>query len=219
MNIPPLILFDVDGTLVDTNYLHTIAWSRGLRACGEWAPMNAIHRLIGMGSDSLLQALIGRQDQLIASSWRQEYDTLIDEARPFPFAAELLGDLTRGGFSVGLATSAPADHLKRLIEVLGVESIIGFSTNSDDVIRAKPDPEIFLTAMHRGGGEPGTTFVVGDSTWDIEAANAARLPCIAVESGGFSEAELREAGAIAVYNDVGSLRADLRTGPLADVLR
>jgi HAD superfamily hydrolase (TIGR01549 family) len=216
MNISPLILFDVDGTLVDSNYLHTIAWSRALRASGEWAPMNAIHRLIGMGSDSLLKALIGRQDELIASSWRQEYEMLIDEVRPFPFAAELLRDLARAGFSVALATSAPADHLKRLIDVLGVDSIIAFSTNSDDVTRAKPDPEIFLTAMRRGGGQPNTTFVVGDSTWDIEAANAARLPCIAVESGGFSEAELHEAGAIAVYKDVGSLRTDLPTGPLAD---
>ncbi|MCU1366892.1 MAG: family hydrolase [Ilumatobacteraceae bacterium] len=210
-----LVLFDVDGTLVDSNYLHTIAWSRALHSAGEWAPMNAVHRLIGMGSDSLLPALIGRDDSTISDAWRAEYEKLIGEVRAFPGAADLLSQLHESGLTIGLATSAPATHLERMIDLLGVEASIDFSTHADDVARAKPDPEIFLTAMARGGGDAHTTLVVGDSTWDVVAANAARIRCIALESGGFSRAELREAGAIEVYEDVDSLRENLRTSPLA----
>jgi len=213
-----LILFDVDGTLVDSNYLHTIAWSRAIRAAGEWAPMNAIHRLIGMGSDSLLQTLLGRDDESIAARWKIEYDDLIAEVRPFPGGAELVTELSKAGIGVGLATSAPAEHLEQLIELLGIADVIDFATNADDVSTAKPDPEIFITSMHRGHGDEHTTFVVGDSTWDIEAAKAAQLQCIAVESGGFSEAELRDAGAIAVYRDVSALRDDLDASPVAPFL-
>jgi len=214
-----LVLFDVDGTLVDSNYLHTLAWSRALRASGEWAPMNAIHRLIGMGSDSLLEALIGRRDEEVAAAWKAAYENLIREVLPFPDARALLCDLSEAGVGVGLATSAPAEHTRRLIDLVGLEGIIDFATSADDVSSAKPDPEIFLTAMRRGDGDPGTTFVVGDSTWDIEAATAARLACIAVESGGFSEAELRQAGAVAVYRDVAALRAGLYESPLAAFLQ
>ncbi|MCU1401259.1 MAG: hydrolase [Acidimicrobiales bacterium] len=218
MKTAGLVLFDVDGTLVDSNYLHTVAWSRALRASGEWAPMNAVHRLIGMGSDSLLEALIGRSDEAIASAWRTGYEALIGEVHVFPGAADLLTDLHRAGVTVGLATSAPADHLRHMIDLLAIRDVIDLSTNSDDVDRAKPDPEVFLTAMRRVGGEASTTFVVGDSTWDIAAANAARMRCIGVETGGFSEAELRDAGAVEVYEDVGALHADLASGPLAELL-
>ena len=213
-----MVLFDVDGTLVDSNYLHTVAWSRALRSCSEWAPMNAVHRLIGMGSESLLKTLIGRSDQAIADAWRSEYEQLIDEVHAFPGAADLLFDLHRAGVTVGLATSAPAEHLEHMIDLMGVRDAVDLSTCSDDVDRAKPDPEIFLTAMQRGNGEASTTFVVGDSTWDVAAANEARLRCIAVETGGFSEAELRDAGAIEVYQDVNALRAALRVGSLAELI-
>jgi HAD superfamily hydrolase (TIGR01549 family) len=181
--------------------------------------MNAIHRLIGMGSDSLLKTLLGREDESIAAGWKAEYDKLIVEVQPFPSAADLLGDLSNAGLGVALATSAPAEHLDQMIELLGIADIIDFSTNSDDVSKAKPDPEIFVTSMDRGHGDLRTTFVVGDSTWDVEAAKAAHLACIAVESGGFSEAELRDAGAISVYKDVDALRSDLESSPIGPFLR
>jgi HAD superfamily hydrolase (TIGR01509 family) len=212
------VLFDVDGTLVDSNYLHTLAWSRAIRAAGEWAPMNAVHRLIGMGSDSLLEALIGRTDESITAGWRREYDALIDEVVPFPGAAQLLRDLSAAGLGVALATSAPAEHLGRLVALLDVGEVLDVTTDADEVEHAKPDPEIFLTAMQRAHGSPTSTFVVGDSTWDVEASTAADLPCIGVESGGFGEAELRDAGAIAVYRDVGALRTGLPTSPLASFI-
>ncbi|MCU1393179.1 MAG: family hydrolase [Ilumatobacteraceae bacterium] len=218
MSARPSILFDVDGTLVDSNYLHTVAWSRALRAHDTWAPMNAIHRLIGMGSDTLLTTLIGREDDAIAQSWKSEYELLMAEVRSFPFAAQLLSDMSQAGVAVVLATSAPADHLARMIDLLDVGGLIDVSTTSDDVEHAKPEPEIFLTAMHRANGSPDRTLVVGDSTWDVQSALAARLPCIAVETGGFSEAELLEAGAVAVYADVEALWRNASRSPLADLL-
>src|SRR5215213_1258658 len=102
------VLFDVDGTLVDSNYLHTVAWARALRASGEWAPMNAVHRLIGMGSDTLLANLIGREDPKISADWRTEYERMIAEVVPFPRSTELLDTLHRRGVTVVLATSSPA---------------------------------------------------------------------------------------------------------------
>jgi HAD superfamily hydrolase (TIGR01509 family) len=214
----PTVLFDVDGTLVDSNYLHTIAWSRALIDGGEWAPMNAIHRLIGMGSDNMLPALIGRPDQAIADGWRHHYEPMMGEVRAFPGATALLQQLAAGDVAVVLATSSPAEHLERLIHLLQVEDALATTTSSDDVDRSKPEPDIFLIAMHRAGGTPDSTVVVGDSTWDIQAAAAARLRCVGVETGGFSEAELIEAGAIAVYRDVEALRQDLSGGPLAELV-
>jgi HAD superfamily hydrolase (TIGR01509 family) len=218
MHATATVLFDVDGTLVDSNYLHTLAWSRALRTHGEWAPMNAIHRLIGQGSGQLLTRLIGRDDDAIAAAWRSEYDRLIGEVVAFPGAADLLRDLSARGASAVLATSSPAAHLDRIVGLLGVADVIASATTADDVKRAKPDPDIFLTAMHHSGGDPRTTFVVGDSVWDVDAASAARLPCLAVESGGFSEAELRAAGAVEVYADVATLHARLGGSPLAELL-
>ena len=219
MSPQPTVLFDLDGTLVDSNYLHTVAWSRALTDAGEWAPMNAIHRLIGMGSDTFLPTLIGRTDEAIADGWSTHYSALLDEVRPFPDAGQLLVDLAAAGVTVVLATSSPAEHLETLVSRLGAGDAITTMTSSDDVEKSKPDPEIFLTAMGRGGGSPESTIVVGDSVWDIEAATAARLPCVAVESGGFSAAELEQAGALAVYRDVAEIRETLRSGALATLLR
>ncbi|MCU1358918.1 MAG: HAD-superfamily hydrolase, subfamily variant 3, partial [Ilumatobacteraceae bacterium] len=111
-----------------------------------------------------------------------------------------------------------ADQVAHMIGLLDVHDVLTAVTTADDVDRSKPDPEIFLTAMERGEGDPSCTIVIGDSTWDIEAASAARLPCVAVESGGFSAAELLAAGALAVYENVAALGHDLPTGPLARLM-
>jgi HAD superfamily hydrolase (TIGR01509 family) len=211
------VLFDVDGTLVDSNYLHTIAWSRALRDAGEWAPMNAIHRLIGMGGDVLVPTLIGRSDDAIRDGWRAHYDPMLGEVVPFPGAHDLLRDLRHDGVAVVLATSSPQDHLEVLLDVLEARGVIDAATSADDVDASKPDPEIFLTAMGRVGAAAEATIVVGDSRWDVEAALAARLRCIGVESGGFSEAELLEAGATVVFRDVDALRAACRDGLLDEL--
>jgi HAD superfamily hydrolase (TIGR01509 family) len=211
----PGVLLDLDGTLIDTNYLHTVAWSRALADAGEWAPMNAIHRLVGMGGDQLLPKLLGHDSDEAKQARARHYRQLMGEARPFPGAAELLRELHKQGLSVVLATSSPADELEVLLDVLGAADAIGAITTADDVAGSKPAPDIFLKAMEKGGIDRRRAVAVGDSVWDVQAARAAGLGCIGVETGGFSQHELSEAGALQVYRDVQELADQLFTSPLA----
>ncbi|MGH8980212.1 MAG: HAD family hydrolase [Acidimicrobiales bacterium] len=219
----PAVLFDLDGTLVDTNYLHTLAWSRALEEVGEWAPMHAVHRLIGMGGDQLLSTLLGHDCPEAAAARPRRYEELAGEARPFPGAAALLRRAARSGLAVVLATSAPAAELDAAWEVLAVddperqrlEGVVAARTTADDVASAKPDPEVFETAIDRAGADASRSVAVGDSVWDVEAARAAGLGCIGVESGGFSRHELADAGAVAVYRDVHVLLDQFAYSPLA----
>src|SRR5689334_5958894 len=128
MSGDPGVLFDVDGTLVDSNYLHTLAWSRALRDGGDWAAMNVIHRLIGMGGDQLTEQILGHQDDAAADRWRQHYEQLMGEVVAFPGAASLLVALHDAGLRVVLASSAPADHVKQMIDRLGVGDVIDAAT-------------------------------------------------------------------------------------------
>ena len=199
------ILFDVDGTLVDTNYLHALAWSRAFRDAGEWAPMNAIHRLVGMGGDQLVVRLLGHPSEAATPARTTRYAELIDEAWAFPGAGDLLRRLTARVWPSVLASSAPPDELERMIEVVGAGDVIDATTSAGDVEDAKPAPDVFETAMEVGGIDPERCLAVGDSVWDVQAARAAGIGCVAVESGGFSAHELREEGAVAVYRDVAEL--------------
>jgi HAD superfamily hydrolase (TIGR01509 family) len=213
------VLVDVDGTLLDSNYLHTLAWSRALNDLGEWAPMNAIHRLIGMGGDELVEELLGKARDGASEAWRARYDELAGDVRPFPFARELLERLRENGLAVILATSSPGDLLARAIEIIGIESSIDAMTSADDVHSTKPDPEVFETAMRSGGVDPHNALAVGDSIWDVRAARAAGIGCVAVETGGFSRHELTEEGAIAVYRDPEELVRQLATSPIGMLMR
>jgi HAD superfamily hydrolase (TIGR01509 family) len=214
------VLFDVDGTLVDTNYLHTIAWSRALRDAGDWAPMNAIHRLIGMGSDQLVPKLLGRESPAAVAARPRRYRELIKDARAFPGAARLLRLVHDRGLAVVLATSAPADELAIVLQQLDMDAgIVDFQTTADDIVHAKPDPEVFVTAMRGSRIDPERALAVGDSVWDVEAARAAGVGCVAVESGGFSRHELSEAGALHVYRDVAELFDQFGTSRLAMLAR
>ena len=208
------VLFDVDGTLVDTNYLHALAWSRALRDAGEWAPMNAIHRLVGMGGDQLVPKLLGRDCPAAAEGRARRYKELIDDARAFPGAGDLLRTAHDAGLCVVLATSAPAAELDAMLDLVDAEDSIDACTSADDVDSSKPEPDVFATAMERAGIDPRRALAVGDSVWDIEAARAAGIGCVAVESGGFSQHELSEAGARQVYRDVRELGHQFRTSSL-----
>jgi phosphoglycolate phosphatase-like HAD superfamily hydrolase len=218
----PGVLFDVDGTLVDSNYLHTLAWLRALRDAGEWAPMNAIHRLNGMGGDQLVPTLLGHECDEAASRRPGRYRELLLDLRPFPGAAGLLARCHASGIAVVLATSSPADELETALRVLGgaepdppLDEVIDARTNADDVAKSKPEPDVFTVAMERGGIDPARALTVGDSVWDVEAARAAGIGCVGVESGGFSRHELAEAGAVAVYRDVQALLDGFAQSPLA----
>jgi HAD superfamily hydrolase (TIGR01509 family) len=212
------ILFDVDGTLVDTNYLHTLAWSRALEDAGEWAPMNAIHRLVGMGGDQLLPELLGHESPAAKEARTDRYRELIGDARPFPGASGLVRLAHERGLTTALATSSPSDELDQLLELLDIDGVLDAKTTADDIESSKPDPEVFLTAMEVASLDPARTLAVGDSIWDVKAARAAGIGCLAVESGGFSQHELSEAGAVHVYRDVNEILQQFLTTPLARLL-
>lgn len=213
------VLLDVDGTLVDSNYLHTIAWSRALRDRGEWAPMNALHRLVGMGGDQLTERILGEVDELASERWQVHYEELIGEVRTFPGATELVRSLHDAGLSVVLASSSPPDHVERMVEVLDVSDALSAVTTADDGASSKPAPDIFEAALEVGGLDPERAVVVGDSIWDIRAARAAGLGTIAVETGGFSRHELTEEGAAAVFRDVEELGRRWRTSLIGLLVR
>lgn len=212
------VLFDVDGTLVDSNYVHTLAWSRALRDLGEWAPMNAIHRLVGMGGDQLVPRLLGHDVPGISDARARRYGELLDEVRSFPGATDLLRQLHDAGVVVVLATSSPPDEVEAAVQLLDVGDAIDAMTTKDDVETSKPGPDLFLAAIRAGAIDPARVLAVGDSVWDLQAARSAGLGCIGVETGGFSQHELAEAGALHVYRDVQEVGRQLLTGPLAALL-
>lgn len=209
----------MDGTLVDTNYLHTLAWSRALRDAGQWAPMNAIHRLVGMGGDQLVPRLLGRMDDRAKSLRSEHYRRIFGDARVFPGAAGLLRRCHDAGLAVVLASSSPEDELADLRKLIDAEDAIDAATTADDAEQSKPEPDIFLVAMERAGIDPDRALVVGDSIWDVQAARSAGVGCVAVETGGFSQHELFEEGARHVYRDVEELGRQFLTSPLALLVR
>jgi HAD superfamily hydrolase (TIGR01509 family) len=217
-NLRAGVLFDVDGTLVDSNYLHALSWSRAFRDAGEWAPMNAIHRLIGMGGDQLVTELLGHDCPAAQKARPEHYRELTGDMMAFPHAASLLRRVHQLGLAVVLATSAPREELRLLRNLLDADAVIDAATSADDVKASKPSPEVFLTAMTTAGIDPERAVAVGDSIWDIRAARAAGIGCIALESGGFSRHELSEEGALFVYRDAKELLDQLRTSPLAALI-
>jgi HAD superfamily hydrolase (TIGR01509 family) len=181
--------------------------------------MNAVHRLVGMGSDQLVVELLGHESPEAVAARPRRYRELISEARPFPGAGDLLRACHQKGLAVVIASSAAADELDALPERLHAVEAIDASTSADDVETSKPDPEVFLEAMEMGAVDPKTAPALGDSIWDIRAARAARLGCVAVETGGYSAHELREEGALPVYRDVAELLDQFATSPLTSLLR
>jgi len=211
-------IVDVDGTLVDTNYQHALAWYRAFRAHGVVLQVWKIHRHIGMGGDHMVAALAGddverdRGDAIRATE-KERYQELIGEVEPMAGSRELVTALRRRGHSVVLASSAKAEEMEHYLELLdGTESIDGYTTSAD-VEATKPAPDLVEAALDKAGGGDGV--MVGDSVFDCEAATNAGLQTIAVLTGGFSEQELRDAGAIAVFRSVEELERRLDETPLA----
>jgi HAD superfamily hydrolase (TIGR01509 family) len=209
------VLFDVDGTLVDTNYLHVLAWRRVFLEHGEPGITSArIHRLVGMGSDELLETLFGRTRPELKPERARHFDVLKPEIRALPRAADLLRALHDRGVRVVLATSAEKSDLEALLAVLDADDAIDGVTSAGEVDAAKPAPDLFSVALEEAGTEPEATVVVGDTVWDVQAADRAGLACVAVLSGGIGRAELEDAGAVAVYDDVATLLDNLDQSPL-----
>jgi HAD superfamily hydrolase (TIGR01509 family) len=214
----PAAILDIDGTLVDTNYHHAIAWYRAFLQSDEALPLWRIHRHIGMGGDQLVAALAGEQFEAehgddVRAAEKALYMALIHEVRPLEGSRELIEDLKRDGHAVVLASSAKPDEVEHYLDLVDVRELADAWTDSGDVERTKPEPDLVVAAMEKAGG--GRAVMVGDSTWDCLAAGRAEIPSVAVLTGGFSEAELREAGAACVFGSVAELRAEIRSTPLA----
>ena len=210
-------ILDVDGTLVDSNYQHAIAWFRAFREQGVTPPIWRIHRHIGMGGDQLVAAVAGaeveeRCGDAIREAEGRLYGELIDEVCAFEGARELLAELRERGHPIVLASSAKAEEAEHYIELLDAAELLEAYTTSADVERTKPEPDLVAAAMQKAGELSGV--MVGDSVWDVEAAARADLKTVAVLTGGFADAELRDAGAVDVFESLVELRERLDSTPL-----
>jgi HAD superfamily hydrolase (TIGR01549 family) len=213
----PAAILDIDGTLVDSNYQHAIAWYRALRQHGHVLPIWRIHRHIGMGGDQLVASLCGddveeQQGDDIRDAEKALYMALIDEVEPLAGARELIVDLQRMGRRVVLASSAKPDEVEHYLDLLDARGLADAWTTAGDVESTKPEPDLVHAALERAGTD--SAVMVGDSTWDCEAAQRGGVQTIAVLTGGFSEQELRHAGAVAVFHSIEELRRRLSQTPL-----
>ncbi|MCC9145880.1 MULTISPECIES: HAD family hydrolase [unclassified Arthrobacter] len=217
------VLFDVDGTLVDSNYLHAVAWWQAFRRMEHDVPMSAIHRAIGMGGDKLVEHLLGEdrnkdEDEQLDATHGAIFSTWWPSLRSFDGASELLKACSGKDLEVVLASSASGAELEFLRTVIEAESAITGATSSSDAEASKPSPDILEAALEAGGLEAANTVFVGDSVWDIKAAAKLSIPTIGVTCGGTSEAELREAGAEEVYENPRTLLAALDTSLLGALI-
>lgn len=214
------VILDIDGTLVDTNFHHAVAWFRAFRHHDLTLPLWRIHRHIGMGGDQLVEALAGpdverRLGDDIRSTEAERYMDLIDEVQPMAGARELIEALEERGHAVVLASSAKSHELDHYLDLLDVRELVDDWTSSADVDATKPQPDLVEAALDKGKGKGNDAMMVGDSTWDCEAARRAGVETIAVLTGGFSEQELRDAGAILVVESVEELGSRLAETSLA----
>jgi HAD superfamily hydrolase (TIGR01509 family) len=213
-------ILDIDGTLVDTNYHHAVAWFRAFRQHGIVLPIWRIHRHIGMGGDQLIGALTDdrfeeREGDSIRAAEKVLYMELIGEVEPMQASRELLEELKRRGHTVVLASSAKADEVEHYVDLLAARNIADAWTTSADVEETKPQPDLVNSALTKAEADAKDAVMVGDTTWDIRAAEAAKVPTIAVRTGGFGVDELEEAGAAAVFESVAELLERLDDTKLA----
>lgn len=199
------VLFDVDGTLVDSNYLHAVSWWEAFIQAGHDVPMARIHRAVGMGSDQLLDALLPADrdragDGGMRAAHGALYGTYASRQRPLRGAADLLRACKRRGLRVVLASSADTRELAALRAALAADDAIDEVTSSADVERSKPAPDLVQVALDKARVRPDAAVFVGDTIWDVQACDKAGVPCIGLLSGGISRAELLDAGAAEVYD-------------------
>jgi HAD superfamily hydrolase (TIGR01509 family) len=205
-------ILDVDGTLVDTNYHHAIAWHRAFRAHDVHPALWRIHRHMGMGGDQLVASLAGdeverRLGDDIRAAEKAQYGALIDEVEPLEGARELIEDLKDRGHTVVLASSAKAEEVDHYLDLLDARQLADGWTTSADVETTKPAPDLVLAAIEKAGADE--SVMLGDSTWDCEAARRAGIRTVGLLTGGFSREELGEAGAVAVFESLVELRERL----------
>ncbi|WBH16229.1 HAD family hydrolase [Sphingomonas radiodurans] len=216
------VLFDIDGTLVDSNDLHVIAWQEAFASIGERFERSVIHDQIGKGTDMLVPTLLPDADQATQDALGEAHgsnfkERFLAQVKPFPGAHDLLARVHADGKKVVLASSASAEELEHYTGLLDARDLVDATTSADDVENTKPAPDIFATALKKIA--PLTAeevIVVGDTPYDVEAAGKCGIATIALRSGGFPDSALREAGAVALYDDVAALLRDYQDSPLAE---
>lgn len=216
------LILDVDGTLVDTNYHHAVAWFRAFRKYDITVPVWRIHRSIGMGGDQLVGEVAGQQVEqdvgdAVRAEWKKQADALLGEVCLLAGAHRLLEVAVKAGYRVVLASSGKPDHVEHYLDLLDARELASAWTSSEDVSATKPAPNLLEVALDQVGERRAVT--VGDSVWDCRAAARIDLPSVGVRTGGFSAQELTDSGAARVYDDLDQLRGDLDNLPLGNADR
>ena len=215
------VLFDIDGTLVDSNDHHVLAWKEAFAGIGARFDRQVIHDQIGKGTDMLVPTLLPdlneeaqeRLGKAHGDAFKARY---LAEVKPFPGARDLLARTHAAGLRVVLASSASTDELDHYLDLLDARALVSETTSADDVERTKPAPDIFATALDKIGSPPADeVIVIGDTPYDVEAAGKCGVAAIAVRSGGFGDDVLTQAGAVAIHDDVAALLRDYDRSPLA----
>ncbi len=210
-------MIDVDGTLVDTNYHHAVAWFRAFRRAGVTVPVWRVHRAIGMGGDRLVAAVAGddveaaRGDE-VRELWAECFAPMLPEITPLDGARDLLFAFRERGHGVVLASSGKPDHVDHYLDLLGARPIIDGWTTAADVEATKPAPDLLAVALSKTGTRD-EIVTIGDSVWDCLAARELGVPSVGLRTGGYGTDELLGAGATVVYDDLPTLRANLATLP------
>ncbi|MCU1693928.1 MAG: putative Phosphoglycolate phosphatase [Frankiales bacterium] len=211
---PRALLLDVDGTLLDTVYLHVTAWWQAFEEQGHRVSCFDVHRAIGRGSEDLVEALLGHADDAVVEGHTKHWEQVRDRCHPFHGVPELIREVAGRGVRVVLATSGSEDDTKVFREKLGCDDVLHAVVSSGDVENAKPAPDIVVAALEAAGCAPEDAVMVGDTVYDVRAAAAAGVRCLGVLAGGIGEKELQEAGAVAVYGNVQELLDGLDDSPV-----
>ena len=205
------VIFDVDGTLLDTNYLHIAAWWEAFRERGHEVQCAEVHRALGLASAELVERVLGRAEPSVIDAHSRHMAPYLGRMRPLPGAADLLAAVAGLGLNVVLATSAKDEEIDFMLDALGARDAIGTVVSSGSVEQAKPAPDIVEAALDQSGTERERAVMVGDAVWDVIAARRAGIPCVGLLSGGIAGDELRGAGAVEVHHDPAALLASLQT--------
>jgi HAD superfamily hydrolase (TIGR01509 family) len=217
--MPPAAILDIDGTLVDTNYQHALCWYEAFRQHGVHLPVWRVHRHIGMGGDQLVTALTNEafdeaHGDAVRAAETALYLATMPTVAPLDGAHDLIDVLRRRGHRIVLASSAKAQEVDHYLDLLDARARIDAWTTSADVEQTKPNPDLVLAALDRLGDRDMPAVMVGDTPWDIQAAKRAGVPTIAVRTGGFSGAELQDAGAVCVFDSIVELADAIDDTPL-----
>jgi HAD superfamily hydrolase (TIGR01509 family) len=213
-------VFDVDGTLADTNHLHVVAWWEAFRQAGHRVPMHDIHRSVGLPGQDLVEHLLGDdrdtgQDGTLKAAHKALYGTYFDRLPAFDQAGDLLRALAGDGWQVVLVTSAGGSELAALRRAVDADDAITATASADDVEEGKPAPDPVEQALELAGVTASDAVFVGDTVWDMQAASRAGVPAVGLLCGGIPRTALEAAGAAAVFDNPADLLAQIETSPLA----